>query len=231
MVGDGFGGFGHRFQKVVLRGEVAPHFGRIFRLACRVYPRLACGRGDADRDVLDGTPEAAHGMALEMRKDHREIVVQVVLADEILPEVFATPDRQRCFAFGVHDVDRGDGRKAVVGGGFQVVGGTCAASAVGGVALHDRAVDLFHQVTDQRRLEEIVAARLSGREFDGHFAFGFAAEGLVDFDQVLRIDLPDEIDLRRGFRRAVRAVCLSAGRGRQQDGACHDCHSHFFHCV
>ena len=168
-------------------------------------------------------------MAFEVRENDREIVIQVVPADEIFFKVLAAPDRKRRFALGVHDIDRCDGREAVVGGCFQVIGGARAASAVGGVALHDRAVDLFHQLADQRRLEEIAAARFPGREFDGHPAFGFAAEGLVDFDQILRIDLPDKINPGRDLRRAVRTVRLPAGGGQQQDGACRDCYSQFFH--
>ncbi len=74
MVCHRLGCLGHRLQKIVLRGQVAPHLGGILGLPGRMYPRLARRRGDADRDVLHRTAEAAHGVPLEVREHHREII-------------------------------------------------------------------------------------------------------------------------------------------------------------
>lgn len=77
---------------------------------------------------------------------------------EVLPEVFAALHGQAYLAFGIHDVHRGDGREAVVGGGLQVVFRAGASAAVGGIAFDDRAVHLLHQLLDKLRLEEVVPA-------------------------------------------------------------------------
>ena len=220
MVGDGLGRFGHRFQEVVLRGQGAPHLGGVFRLAGRVDPRLARRRGDADRDVLDRAAEAAHRVPLEVRQHDREIVVQKVFAHVVLREVPSALDRKRRFALGVHDVDRGDGGEAVVGSRFEMVGRAGTSTAVGGVALDDRAADLAYQRCDERRLQEVVSARFARREFDGHPSRGFAAERFVDAHQRLGRDRARQVDLGiRGL--LLRRVVVRAGP--PSAGACAQC--------
>lgn len=89
MVGDSFGGFGHGFEEVVLRGQVAPYFLLVAGLAGGVYPCFAVGGGDADGDVLDGSSEASHGVSFEVGEHEGEVIAGVVLADKVFLEVLA----------------------------------------------------------------------------------------------------------------------------------------------
>ena len=89
-------------------------------------------------------------------------------------------------------------------------------AAVGGVALHDGAVQHPYQIADQGRLEVVVASRLAGRYLDGDLPFGLAVQRLVDPDQTFGCDLPREVDLRglRRVGRRGRAAAATFG-GRQ----------------
>ena len=230
MGGDRFGRFGHRLQKIVLRGQAAPQFLGVLGLSGRVNPRFSGRRGDADGDVLDRAAESAHRVPLEMRKNHHEIVLREVRAYDVVFEVPAALDGQAHFALGVHDVHRSDGRESVVGGGFQVVFGLGASAAVGRVALDDRALHRLHQIADQGRLQEIVASRLSGREFHGDLLpFGLPAQGLVDGFHSRGRDVAGHVDfggsrLRRLFV-VARRTAGTCGREMQNKGD----HTDFFH--
>ena len=207
MVCHRLGCLGHRLQKIVLRGQVAPHLGGILGLPGRMYPRLARRRGDADRDVLHRTAEAAHGVPLEVREHHREIIGGVVRPHEVLPEVPAALHGQAYLAFGIHDVHRGDGREAVFRAG--------ASAAVGGIAFDDRAAHLLHQILDKLRLEKVVPAGFPRREFHGHLARRRTLQRLVQAHHILRRDVPHEID-PGCLGRFSAALCRSAGRGRER---------------
>ena len=200
MIDDRFGGLGHRLQEIILSGQIVPNLVDIGGPAGGVDPGLAGRGGNADRDVLDGTAEAAHGVPLEMREDNDEIVIHEVRAYNVIREVATAFDRQTHLPFGIHDVDRSDGRESVVGSRLQVVFGCGSAPAIGGVALDDRAVDRADQLPDQSRFQIVVAAGLSGRELHGNlFPHRLATERLVDGFQAFGRDVSGHIDLSRGL--------------------------------
>ena len=97
-------------------------------------------------------------------------------------------------AFGIHDVHVGDVEEAVLAGGLEVLFGGRAPSFVGGVAFDDGSVNLLDEVLDQRGLEEVVSAGLSGADLDGHATFGGAAEGLIDAHEGLGGDFGGHVD-------------------------------------
>lgn len=103
-------------------------------------PRLAARRGDADGDILDCAAETTHRMTFEMRQHNRKIVIQVVLAHEILFQVLAAFYRQGHFAVGIHDVHFRNRRKTVVGSSLEVCLRIGTSATIGRIALHDCAV-------------------------------------------------------------------------------------------
>lgn len=197
MVGYGFGRFGHRFQKVVLRRQFAPHFVLVGGFSGRMNPRLAFRGGYAYGDVLYGAAETAHGMSLEMRKHHRKVVIQVILAHDVLFQMTSSLDRQRHFALGIHDVHRRYGRESVVGRRFEMVLGIGSAAAVGRVALHDCPAHFLHQSLYQVGIQIVVVARLAGREFDGNLPFGLTAQSFVYLHQIFGRDFRKHVHFRR----------------------------------
>ena len=70
-----------------------------------------------------------------------------------------------------------------------------AAALIGGVALHDGAVQLLDQGRDEGGLEEVVAAGLAGGDLYSHLALQAHAQGAVDLLQGLGGDLLSEINL------------------------------------
>ena len=80
----------------------------------------------------------------------------------------------------VHEVAGGDVRKAVVLEGLPVGLAGVAPAGVGGVALHDGAVQLLNQGGDEGGLEEVVAAGLAGGDLHGHLALEADAQGVID---------------------------------------------------
>ena len=101
----------------------------------------------------------------------------------------------------------GDGREAVLGCGLEMVGHVAAASLVGGVALHDGAVDHLDEALDDVGAEVVGVAGLACGELYGHTAVGLAAESLIDLDEVCGENARAEIDLRRRlFIRFIHSV-------------------------
>lgn len=214
MIRYGLGSLGHCLEEFLLSG-IAPVLGAG---TARVDPALAVGGGYADRHVLYRSAEAGHRMPLEVGEDDGEIVVEVVRAHDVVPDVRAAFHRQTHLSLRVHDVHVGNSRESVVLSGFPVCLGVCPASAVSGVALHNSAVNLLHQVLDQGRLQEIVSARLSGGYLDGHLAGRLAAQSLIYSHQILRVYLLDHVDYGHSGGCAVAVIaasacCLVAGAG------------------
>lgn len=130
-------------------------------------------RGDADGDVLDGTPESSHGMSFEVGEYNGKVIVQVILPYDVRFQVLAACNRQFRFAFGIHDVHRSDGGEAVVFSRLQVALGISALASVGGITFYDSAVHFLHQVFYQCGLKEVVSARFAGAELYRYFPLGF----------------------------------------------------------
>ena len=66
--------------------------------------------------------------------------------------------------------------------------------AVGGVALHDGAVNLKHQVFHELGLQEVGVAALAGAHLHGHAPFCRNAQRLVDFHQCRGTDFPGQVN-------------------------------------
>ena len=130
----------------------------------------------------------------EVGEDEEGVVVVEVGAEDVGFEVEAGVDGDAEFGGFVHDVAGGDGFEAVVGDGLPVVGGVLALAAVGGAAFDDGAVEVGDEGLDKLGVQEVVAARLTGGDFDADAAFQVAAEGGVDFLEVRGGDFADEIN-------------------------------------
>ena len=169
---------------------------------------LALSAGDADRAVLDRAAEAAHRVALEVRERDHGVVARQVGAHEVLDEVRAALDGQAHRAVGVHNVHVSDGSKAVIGGGPEVTLRGSARPSVGGVALHDSGAEAAHEIADEVEREEVVPARLAGRELHGHVSGGREAQGVEGAGEALRRDFTREVDGRSRGRRDGRGLRL-----------------------
>ena len=148
-------------------------------------------------------------MALEMGEDDHEVVVQEVLAHDVVLEMASVLDGEFHLAVGIHYDHRGDGSEAVVLGSLEMALGTGARAAVRRVALDYGSVDLLHEIPDKRGVEEVVSAGLAGGELHGHLAFRLASEALVYPHEVLRSDILYEVH-DRDFVRSPRRSLLSA---------------------
>lgn len=74
MVCHRLGCLGHRLQKIVLRGQVAPHLGGILVFPAECIHALPADEAMPIEMFFTATAEAAHGVPLEVREHHREII-------------------------------------------------------------------------------------------------------------------------------------------------------------
>ncbi len=151
-------------ERVLLAPDAAAGAG-----TAGVDPDLAHRRTEADGDVLDRPAEARHGVALEVGKHQEGVVVRKVTADIIHAQPIAALDWKLHAVLGVQDVHLRDVSEAVILCQLHVHGGGGTAAAIGGVALHDGAVQHLHQVADQRGPQVVGALALAGGQLDAHF--------------------------------------------------------------
>ena len=147
----------------------------------------------ADADVLVGSAEAAHGMALEMGQHQKRIVVQKIFAHVHLVKPLASLDGERGDAVLIGDVHRAE-IPSVDLQGLPVCFRGVAGAFVIGVGLHD---DRFGQTGCQQFLHpwsgnDIGALRLAGVQLDGHLALQHGAYPVVDLLQSLFGQIPGE---------------------------------------
>ena len=81
----------------------------------------------------------------------------------------------------------------MVGSSLKVTLGIVATAIVCSVVFHNGGAELFYERPDKRRIEMIIIARFAGGKLDGNFAFSLAAECFVDFLNVFRGYILDEI--------------------------------------
>ena len=80
--------------------------------------------------------------------------------------------------------------------------GGIAGAGVGGVALHDGAVDVLNELLDVFGAEVVLVALLAGVEFDGGWGWQGELEGVVDFDEAGGGNVRGEIDFGFGHSNA-----------------------------
>ena len=214
---DRLGGAGHRLEELVLLGQVIPQPGGVGCLAGGVDERFTLGRCHADALIFQHAAEAAHLVALEVGEVDHKVVVGKVLAHEVIVEVGRVLHGQGHAAVGVHDVDNGDFVVAALGDGLAVLLGGVAVAGIGGVALDEGAVDLFHQRGDELGTEVVAVLRLARADFHGDIALCVNAQGLVDFHQRFGSNLRSKIN-SRGF------LSLHGAEGEERR-----CQSYCFH--
>ena len=110
-IGDAFGGFRHGLKEIIL-GGAHPEAGRLRTGA--VHQTLAYRSGHTDGHIFEHATKPAHHMPLEVRQvDHKVIIGQMRTNDHFL-EMFTTLNRQAHGPVGFHDVNRGNGREAMI---------------------------------------------------------------------------------------------------------------------
>ncbi|WP_240951113.1 hypothetical protein [Bifidobacterium olomucense] len=90
--------------------------------------------------------------------------------------------------------------------GLPMVCADVARAGVGGVAFHDGAVEMLHQILDQRRLQIMRIAALAGAELDRHLALRPRAQRLIDTHQAGWADISGEVDV--GGHRIIGVVIM-----------------------
>ena len=198
----------HRLQEAVLILHVVPQPFHHLLIACRVDVRLAVGRCHADARVLQHTAQAAHRVSLEVCEVDHEVVVLQVRAHDVVLDVRGVLHGDVELTLLVHQVHLEAGCEAVLLDGLPMSLEGVAAAFVGGVALHDGAVHLVHQQSDELRLQVVRVARLAGGNLHGYASLGFAAQCLVDLHQRLRRDVARHVD--GGLARLGRVGSVSA---------------------
>lgn len=93
---------------------------------------------------------------------------------------------------------------------LAVFGGGVAGAGVGGVTLHDGAVDMLNELLDVFGAEVVLVALLAGVEFDGGWGWQGELEGVVDFDEAGGGNVRGEINF--GFGHSNVSWVSSVGR-------------------
>ena len=172
-------------------------------LAGAVDVFLAVGGSAADGKLFEGAAEAAHSVALEVGEDEQGMVVGEMAADEVLLDLLAVGDvKDEVGAVAVQEVNSEVFGPFVVAEKLAVFGGGVAGAGIGGVALHDGAVDMLNELLDVFGAEVVLVALLAGVEFDGGLSWQGELEGVVDFDEAGGGNVRGEIDFGFGHSNA-----------------------------
>ena len=175
---------------------MSPDTFHLVLIARRVDVRLAVGRGHTYALVLYHSAQAAHGMTLEVGEVYHEVVVLQSRSHEVVLYVGGVAHRYLELAVGVHYLHLGNLGESVFLSHAHVFLCRAAASAVSRVALHDGAVHLLHQRTDERGLQIVGVAGLAGAHFHCHAALCLASERLVYLDERFGRDVARHVNLR-----------------------------------
>ena len=194
------GSISHGLREDHGAGVLLPGLEAVVGLAGGVDQGLAPGAGTADGQLLQSSAVAAHGVPLEVSQHQHRVVIHDVFAQVILLEDFSVgdgPDHVR--TLGVHQVHIKIFGPAVLlqelAMGLCVVTHAGSGVAVGGIAFHHGAADLLHHGPPELRTQEILVALLPGVDLHRHLARQLYSQGVIQFNNFLRGDLPGEIDL------------------------------------
>ena len=143
----------------------------------------------ADRNILQRTAEAAHGMAFEMGQHDHRIIVHDMPAHRHFREMPALAHRQRNIPFLIHDIYRTE---------IPTIDCEClamlrcriAAARIQGIRLNDRALrhmclESLHHIPRQ----DIRAMRLARMQLNRDLAINPFIDDVVQPDQMLRINM------------------------------------------
>ena len=225
VVHDGLGSCSHTLEESVLIADElsCPKLAHIefLHLACRVDICLAVLTGTADREILQCTTVAAHGVTFEVVEGNHKVVVGHVSSHDVELDVRLIFHGDADLVVFVHDIHGEILREAVTLNHLPVVLRCVAlvfligrSVAVCGITLHDSAVHLEHQVLYEFRLQVVRIAALSSTHLHGDAPLGRNTQGFIDFHQRLWADFPCQIHLR---------LCESCCRCHQHqcnDGQC-----------
>ena len=154
---------------------------------------FAVSRGDADGNIFQCAAEASHHVALKVRKNQHRVVIPQVRSDKIFLQMHTVCDRQCQLAGFIHDVTGCDIQKTVLLNGLPMLLCGVPPAFVSGIALNDGAVQTFCQRTNQRGLQKVMSARLSGRDFHCGLSTQPDAERIIETVHRLWCDLPCKI--------------------------------------
>ena len=156
-------------------GVLLPGLEAVIGFPGGVDQRLPRPGGAADGQLLQGAAVAAHGVALEVGQHQHGVIMQDVFAHVVLLQDLAIGDGpHHVGALGVHQV-----HVEVLGPamllqqlpvGLRMIPDTAGRITIGGIALHDGAVDLLYHGTPEFRTQEILVALLPGVDLHGHLA-------------------------------------------------------------
>ena len=131
------------------------------------------------------------------------MVVGEMAADEVLLDLLAVGDvKDEVRAVAVQEVNGEVFGPFVFAEQLAVFGGGVAGAGIGGVALHDGAVDMLNELLDVFGAEVVLVALLAGVEFDGGGGWQGELEGVVDFDETGGGNVRGEIDFGFGHSNA-----------------------------
>ena len=210
MFDDRRGGVRHRLAEAILLGVLVPGLDVVVRHAAGVDQRLALGRRAADGQLLERAAVAAHGVALEVRQHQHGIVVEDVLAQQVLLEHLAVGDVPHDVGtLGVHQVDGEVFAPAVVLDqlpvGLGMVAHAAIGVAIGGVALHDRAVDRLDHRLPELGAQEILVSLFAGVQLDRDLAGELQPQQAVQLHHLFRADFAGKVYFRSHLKNSFFA--------------------------
>ena len=151
--------------------------------------------GTADGDIFERAAKSAGSVAFEMSQNNHGIIVDDMRPHGNLRQMKAVSHGKHDTAILVHDVYIAE-CPAIDAKSFPVFLRRSAVAGIHGVRLNDRAVrDMrlkrFHHVTGQN----VWPMLLTGMELDGNFAVNALADTIIEFDEMVCIDMLGEINL------------------------------------
>ena len=142
------------------------------------------GRRTSYREILESSSESAHRVPFEVAQNDHEIIVQHILAyNVVLEDQGSCRNRYGDFPVTVHQVNSSDLVEPVIFDGLVMFGRVLAASAICGVALHYLSFHFLQQLSYKFRMEVVVISGFPGGDLHGNLSGGFASKCLVGLNE------------------------------------------------
>ncbi len=153
MIHHRLGSLSHSLQEIFLRGMLIPEITLHGARGTGMDEHLARIGSAPDGELLERAAETAHRVPLEVAEHQHGLIVHQMLAHQVLmqhPPVLN--GKRHVGAIGIHDVHLEELGPPMRRHQLLVLLGGVARTLVGGVALHDGAIHLFHYGAHELRV-------------------------------------------------------------------------------
>ena len=166
-----------------------------FRNACAVDISFSERGSNADGKLFKSAAVTAHGVAFEMGKNEKGIVINNVFADKVFLDNFSVGDLKfKVRAFCVKKINREIFVPAVFFKSFKMLFGGVAGAFISGVAFGNGSVYFFDKFFPEFRMKEVLVSGFSGMNFNGNFSGKFRRKSLINFHKAFGADIAGKIN-------------------------------------